>query len=149
MEKYVTPEKFAEISKGKKVESFPNEQFKQIGKDVYRVIPHNFKCTVEKVAKESYPWYLRMDEGTLSRFVKSIFGCEDYDVYRLNCDWFPLELVAGTEYGRYSSMTELSQKTGCLTFGYAGSGSAFFIGSKVNEAIKILRDNGFMFEYVK
>lgn len=149
MKTYVSPEQFARISKGKTVRNFPNELIKEIGGVTFQIVPHGLKCTVEKVAKESYPWYLRMDENSLAIVTKNLFGYSDTEVYRLSCEWFPEELVAGVSCGRYSSFTKLSKKTGFLEFGYAGSDSCFFIGSKVNEAIKILRDKGFMFEFVK
>lgn len=149
MTKYVSPEQFARISKGKVVISFPNELIKKIGGVIFQIVPHVLKCTVEKVSKESYPWYLRMDEDGLALVTKKLFGYSDTEVYRLSCEWFPMDLVAGVEHGRFSSFTKLSKMTGFLEFGYAGSDSCFFIGSKVNEAIKILRDKGFMFEFVK
>ena len=149
MTKYVSPEQFSRISKGKVVISFPNELIKEIGGVTFQIVPHGLKCTVEKIAKESYPWYLRMDEESLALITKKLFGYSDTEVYRLSCDWFPKDLVAGVEHGMFSSFAKLSKKTGFLEFGYAGSDSCFFIGSKVNEAIKILIDNGFMFEYVK
>lgn len=149
MTKYVSPEQFARISKGKVVISFPNELIKEIGGVIFQIVPHGLKCTVEKVSKESYPWYLGMDEDGLALVTKKLFGYSDTEVYRLSCEWFPMDLVAGVEHGRFSSFTKLSKKTGFLEFGYAGSDSCFFIGSNVNEAIKILRDKGFMFEYVK
>lgn len=149
MTKYVSPEQFARISKGKAVRNFPNELIKEIGGVTFHIVPHGLKCTVEKVSKESYPWYLRIDEYGLALVTKKLFGYSDTEVYRLSCEWFPTDLVAGVEHGRFSPFTKLSKKTGFLGFGYAGSDSCFFIGSKVNEAIKILRDKGFMFEYVK
>lgn len=149
MTTYVSPEKFARISKGKVVRSFPNELIKEIGGVTFQIVPHGLKCTVEKVSKESYPWYLRMDEESLALVTKKLFGYSDTEVYRLSCDWFPKDLVAGVEHGRFSSFAKLSKNTGFLEFGYAGSDSCFFIGSKVNDAIEILRNKGFMFEYVK
>lgn len=149
MKTYVSPEQFARISKGKAVRSFPNELIKEIGGVTFQIVPHGLKCTVEKVAKESYPWYLRIDEYGLALVTKKLFGYSDTEVYRLSCEWFPKELVAGVEHGMFSSFTKLSKKTGFLEFGYAGSDSCFFIGSKVNEAIEMLRNKGFMFEFVK
>lgn len=148
MKTYVSPEQFARISKGKVVRNFPNELIKEIGGVTFQIVPHGLKCTVEKVAKESYPWYLRMDEDSLAQVTKELFGYRDTEVYRLSCEWFPTDLVAGVEYGRFSSFAKLSKKTGFLEFGYAGSDSCFFIGSKVNEAIEILRKKGFMFDKV-
>lgn len=87
--------------------------------------------------------YLGMTFDDYSKTVKEMFGDDDARVFVLECDWFPTELVAGINNGRYSNTSSLSRKTGWIrTFGAI----ELFRAEMVKEAISILNKHGFKFD---
>lgn len=140
--KYVTPERFASISRGKDIKHYPNEWIKEIGGICYHIINPDMKYHVEEVSKNDYPWYLGMTYDNYSKQIQERFGEADARIFALRCDWFPTDLVAGVRNGRYNNMTSLSKKTGWIkTF----CNVELFRAERLPEAIAILNKNGFGF----
>lgn len=158
--KYVTPEQFAKLSKGKKVKSYPNPLVKEIADVTYKIVTPDTVCKISRLTEEQYIWWLGMSKETYSRGLKEYKSDSNAEVYELTVvgDWFPTDLIAGTVscnlgYGvtrnAFSMNTPLSDKTGYLQAnGSIGSASCLFMGSKVNEAIKILNKNHFNFKMI-
>lgn len=141
--KYISPERFSKVSRGKKVTNHPNEWFKDVDGIRYHIVNPNMKYKVSVLDRKSYPWYLGMTHESYSDHVKEIFGDDDSRVFVLECEWFPTELVAGVTNGRFCNTSSLSRKTGWIrSFGTI----ELFRASKVEEAIAILNKNGFMFD---
>lgn len=141
--RYVSPERFTSISRGKKVIDYPNEWFKDAGGIRYHIINPDMKYRITELDKKSYAWYLGMSYDSYAKHLKEIFGDEDARVFVLECDWFPTELVAGVSNGRYCNTSSLSRKTGWIrSFGTV----ELFRAEKIQEAIAILNKNGFMFD---
>lgn len=158
--KYVTPEQFAKLSKGKKVKSYPNLLVKVIGDVTYNIVTPDTVCKISRLTEEQYTLWLGMSKETYKNGLSKYKDDANSDVYKLTVEggWFPTELVAGTVscnlgYGvtrnAFSMNTPLSDKTGYLQAnGSIGSASCLFMGSKVNEAIKILNKNHFNFKMI-
>ena len=114
--------------------NFPNEVFKEIEKDGKSFIIHIIKpdviVTIKDITQSQKDWYL------LQKITDEVIS--------VNCLWFPKELFAGVEKRTYSSFTELSKKTGwILSNGSAGSNQEFFLKSKKQTIIDILKSNNF------
>lgn len=140
--KYVTSEKFTNLSKGKKVVDYPNPWFKDVNGIRYHIINPEMKYKIELLPKDSYLWYLGMSFESYTKHLKEVMNDEDPRVFVLSCEWFPTELVAGVVNGRFCNTSSLSLKTGWIRT----MNSDYFRASKVKEAIRILNANGFMFE---
>lgn len=140
--KYVTPEKFSKLSKGKKVVDYPNPWFKDVNGIRYHIINPEMEYKIELLPKESYLWYLGMSFESYSKHLEEIMNDEDPRVFVFSCEWFPTELVAGVTNGRFCNTSALSLNTGWIRT----MNSDYFRASKVKEAIRILNANGFMFE---
>ncbi len=141
--RYVSPEKFKKVSKGKKITDYPNQWFKDVAGVLYHIVNPDMEYKIYELKKESYPWYLGMTYESYSKNVKEMFGDDDARVFVLECEWFPTELVAGISNGRYCNTSSLSRKTGWIrSFGSI----ELFRSAKVHEAISILNKHGFMFD---
>ncbi len=141
--RYISPEKFSKVSKGKKVIHYPNEWIKDVNGIRYHIVNPNMEYKISELEQKSYPWYLGMTFDDYSKTVKEMFGDDDARVFVLECDWFPTELVAGINNGRYSNTSSLSRKTGWIrTFGAI----ELFRAEMVKEAISILNKHGFKFD---
>lgn len=141
--RYISPEKFSKVSKGKKVIHYPNEWIKDVKGIRYHIVNPNMEYKISELEQKSYPWYLGMTFDDYSKTVKEMFGDDDARVFVLECDWFPTELVAGINNGRYSNTSSLSRKTGWIrTFGAI----ELFRAEMVKEAISILNKHGFKFD---
>lgn len=99
--RYISPEKFSKVSKGKKVIHYPNEWIKDVNGIRYHIVNPNMEYKISELEQKSYPWYLGMTFDDYSKTVKEMFGDDDARVFVLECDWFPTELVAGINNGRY------------------------------------------------
>lgn len=140
--RYVSPEKFSKVSKGKKIVDYPNPWFKDVNSIRYHIINPDMEYKISVLEKKSYPWYLGMTYEDYVKETKEMFGDEDARVFVLECDWFPTELVAGVVNGRYSNTSSLSRKTGWIrSFGSI----ELFRAEMVEEAIFILNKYGFKF----
>lgn len=141
--RYVSPEKFSKVSKGKKVVDYPNEWIKDVNGIQHHIINPDMEYKISVLEKKSYPWYLGMTYESYSKAVKEMFGDGNARVFVLECDWFPTELVAGVTNGRYCNTSSLSRKTGWIrSFGTI----ELFRAAKVEEAISILNKYGFKFD---
>ena len=114
--------------------NFPNETFKEIEKDGELLLVHIIKpdviVTIKDITQSEKDWYL------LQKITDEVIS--------VSCSWFPQELFAGVEKGVYSSFTELSKKTGwILSNANAGSDQEFFLKSKKQTIIDILKANNF------
>ena len=114
--------------------NFPNEVFKQVNINGESVLVHIIKndivITIKEVSESDKDWYL-MQKIT-------------DEVISVSCSWFPKELFAGVEKRVYSPFTELSKKTGwILSNANAGSNHEFFLKSKKQVIIDILKANNF------
>ncbi len=114
--------------------NFPNEAFKEIEKDGESFIVHIIKpdviVTIKDITQSQKDWYL------LQKITDEVIS--------VSCSWFPKELFAGVEKRVYSSFTELSKKTGwILSNANAGSNQEFFLKSKKQTIIDILKSNNF------
>ena len=154
---FVTQEEFTQISKGKKVVSFPNPLIKEVDGVRYEIMTPQATCSVSAMPHDDYEWYIGASFEEYQRKVKELYGEENSEIIVISTNtkagyhWFPTELVCGTipvHIGagimreKFSIKTELAQKTGCMLKGEnAGSFECYFRSSKVNEAIRILRDN--------
>lgn len=144
--KYVSPARFERISRGKDVKNYPNPWIKDIAGVRYHIINPDMEYEITLLDKDSYPWYLGMTYEDYSKVVKELFDEDDAHVYVLRCDWFPTELVAGIQNGRYSNHAPLSQKTGWIrTFGNI----ELFRAGAVKTGIGILNSAGFKFDINK
>ena len=116
------------------IKEFPNENFKEINIDGEILLVHIIKpdlvVTIKDLTQDQKDWYL------MQKITDEVIG--------VNCSWFPKELFAGVEKRVYSSFTELSKKTGwILPRGNAGSNQEFFLKSKKQTIINILKSNNF------
>lgn len=133
-ELYVTERQFARIAKGaKNIVNYPNPIVKVADGVRYNIVKKGTKAEISKLPEKDKYWYLckPISEEVVRIEVKG---------------WFPTELVCGVARRTFSSETKLAQKTGCLTSymtGTSGSANMFFLASKVDEAIKILKKNHF------
>lgn len=152
--KYVTPQQFAKVSKGKKVKHYPNPWIKEIGDVCYQIINPEMEYEISLLDEKDFQWYLGMSPKSYAERIKELFGDDDTRVVVLNCDWFPTDLVVGTVPcqvvpwrvdSKYHWDTELSRKTGYIKH----QNDHYFRASKVSEAIKILNKHGFKFEMKK
>ena len=114
--------------------NFPNENFKEvnIGGETFlvHIIKPDIVVTIKDINQSEKDWYL-MQKIT-------------DEVISVSCSWFPKELFAGVEKRVYSSLTELSKKTGwILSNANAGSNHEFFLKSKKQVIIDILKANNF------
>ena len=114
--------------------NFPNEIFKEVEKDGKKFLVHIIKQDVVVIIRDltesEKEWYLMQKIET--------------DVISVSCSWFPKELFAGVEKRSFSPFTELSKKTGwLLSNGNAGSNQEFFLKSKKQTIINILKLNNF------
>ena len=140
--KFVTPQAFSKIAKGKKVVDYPNEWIKDVAGVRYQIVNPDMEYQITELRKESYAWYLGMTYEDYASTLKEMFGDDDARVFVLKCEWFPTELVAGIKDGRYSNTTALSRKTGWIrSFGNV----ELFRASCIEEAIAILNKHHFMF----
>ncbi len=144
---YLSEKVFKKISDGKNVVNYHNKYVKTIDDVDYYIMTDGVAIEVNQLSEEEKKYYCRVNTS------------EDVMMLELNNEgfktlgWFPTKLVAGvipTDVGggiirdRFSMNTPLSIKTGWLEKnGCAGSFTGLFLKSKVNEAIKILRENGF------
>ncbi len=142
---YVTPRKFAKLSKGKKVKHYPNECCKQVDGVNYFIVQPDIECKCYKMKPEEYCWFIGIKHEVFEEKAKDLWNEPNGDVYILECDWFPKDLVVGVENGRYSMRAELSRKTGWIQTQCLGSNCCAFTASGVKEAIKILNKNGYKF----
>lgn len=141
--RYVSPEKFSKVSKGKKVIDYPNEWIKDVDGIRYHIVNPEMQYKISELEKKSYPWYLGMTYDDYAKATKEMFGDDDARVFVLECEWFPTELVAGVVGGRFRNTSSLSRKTGWIrTFGTI----ELFRAAKVEDAIAILNKHGFMFD---
>lgn len=131
---YVTERQFARIAKNaKNIVNFPNPIVKEADGVRYNIVKKGTKAAISELPKENEYWYL------LKPFNEKVVRIEVKG-------WFPTELVCGVVGHTFSSESKLAQKTGCLVSymtGTSGSANMFFLASKVNEAIKILKKNHF------
>ena len=114
--------------------NFPNEIFKEVEKDGKKFLVHIIKPDVVVIIRDltesEKEWYLMQKIET--------------DVISVSCSWFPKELLSGVEKRSFSPFTELSKKTGwILSNGNAGSNQEFFLKSKKQTIIDILKSNNF------
>jgi len=133
---FLSESEYAEISKKMKgVKEYPNPYIKECGNVRYQIIPDGESFTTKVLTEEEKEWFA--------------FPPTDEEVVMLSVSvlgWFPTELIAGTDNGRFSMYTTLSEKTGWVSAkGTLGSRSALFLKSKVNKAIEILNGYGFYF----
>lgn len=145
--KVVTENKFAEISKGKAITSYPNEWYKEVEGQDYYIIPadETFKTTVLSDQEKRWWCAVNTDEEVVELSVTKMGR-------------FPHELVAGKKTHRLMGGllvdgvdmdTPLAKKIGWLDFtGNLGSRSGLFLKSKVNIAIEILNKHGMKFDKV-
>jgi len=135
--------KWQSLSKGKRVKDFPNPAVKEMDGVRYEIVD-NPTCTIRKLEEESYPWYIGLSKDV---FIEKYGG----EVYVLSVvgGFFPTDLVAGVKKGMFSEDTDLSRKTGWLHSRNLGTAGEAFNSSKVYNAIKILRKNGFMFDFIE
>lgn len=143
MFEYVSPKLFARLSKGKKVKDFPNPDVKEIDGVSYYIVD-NPTCMIRKLEENEYPWHLGLSHDTFTEK----YGSEDAYILKVSTGFSPTDLVAGVKKGMYTEDTPLSRKTGWLSSCNLGTASDAFCGSKVNNAIKILRSKGFMFDFI-
>ena len=130
--KYVTPEEFAKLSKGKKVKDFPNPLVKEIDGQSYNICTPECTCEVSKLPHDQYKWYIGASFEEYQQKAKEVFGEENSEIIVISTNtkagyhWFPTELVCGTipvHIGagimreKFSIKTELAQKTGCMLKG--------------------------------
>lgn len=137
---YLSESEYAEISKKMKgVKEYPNPYIKECGNVRYQIIPDGETFTANVLTEDEKAWFA--------------FSPTDEEVVMLSISilgWFPTELIAGTDNGRFSMNTTLSEKTGWVSAkGTLGSRSALFLKSKVNVAIDILNEYGFKFKKIK
>lgn len=95
------------------------------------------KITIEALDKNQYMWFLNRTHDKIG------------DVYMAidSKGWFPTELVAGVKERCFSEDTSLSRNTGWLKGnGCRGSMTEFFRADRINEAIKVLKNNGYKVE---
>ena len=114
--------------------NFPNEAFKEIEKDgklfIIHIISPDVIVTIKDITQSQKDWYL------LQKITDEVIS--------VSCSWFPKELFAGVEKRAYSPFTELSKKTGwLLSNANAGSNQEFFLKSKKQTIIDILKSNNF------
>ena len=114
--------------------NFPNEIFKEVEKDGKKFLVHIIKPDVVVIIRDltesEKEWYLMQKIET--------------DVISVSCSWFPKELFAGVEKRSFSPFTELSKKTGwVVSNGSSGSNQEFFLKSKKQTIIDILKSNNF------
>lgn len=141
--RYVSPEKFSKVSKGKEIVDYPNQWFKDVNGVRHHIINPDMEYKISVLEKKSYPWYLGMTYEDYAREINEMFGDDDARVFVLECDWFPTELVAGVVNGRFCNTSSLSRKTGWIrSFGTI----ELFRAEKVAEAISILNKHGFKFD---
>ena len=114
--------------------NFPNEIFKEVKKDgesfVVHIIKSDVIVTIKDITQSQKDWYL------LQKITDEVIS--------VSCSWFPKELFAGVEKRSFSPFTELSKKTGwVVSNGNAGSNQEFFLKSKKQTIIDILKLNNF------
>ena len=157
MEKYVTPQEFERLAKGKKVKEFPNPLVKEIDGVHYEIMKPEAMCKVMALPHEHYEWFLGCTFEEYQRMIKDKYGEENSEVIEIWTDtkagysWFPTELVCGTVpvslgYGivreMFSPKSDLAKQTGYLQQrNNTGSFACYFRSAKVNEAIRILNAN--------
>jgi len=141
--KYVSPTKWQAISKGKRVKDFPNPAVKEMDGVRYEIVD-NPTCTIRKFEEEDYPWFI----GLRKDLFMHKYGGEVYELTVVD-GFFPIDLVAGVKNGMFSEDADLSRETGWLSSRNLGTAGEAFNSSKVNNAIKILRKNGFMFDFIE
>ena len=117
-------------------ENYPNEVFKEIKKDGknfrVRIIKPDDVITIENVPDHDKNWYLTQKVSDSVKVI-SVF-----------CSWFPKDLLVGVDGKFYSPFAELSKKTGWLrTSADVGSCQAYFLASKKQVIIDILKNNNF------
>lgn len=131
---YLSESEFAEISKKMEgVKSYPNPYIKESGNVRYQIIPDGEEIAVRTLTDAERDWFAPNNKGqeVVIAFVSIL------------C-WFPIDLIAGVENGRYSQNTTLSEKTGWLSSSSAlGSQSVLFLKDKVDAALGILKEHGF------
>lgn len=145
---YTTEKKFKKISKGLEqyVHHYPNPDIKELNGIKYEIVPSDIRCTIQKLDREHYTWFLGMDFEEYKKFIEDVFNDDDPDVYKLEVSscWFPVDLIAGIKDGRYSIHSKLSEKTGYLT-SHSSSNIVLIRASKIQNAVKILNKNHFKF----
>ena len=146
--KYISKQKFDElIAKG--AQTFPNGRRLDFdGKEYYNC--EGITCSIYLMRPEHYKWYIGMSFGNYAQALVAATGNKQVDT-RIVClkvdDFFPTRLIAGVRNGKYDASTALSQKTGWLKGVGFRSTTEFFRVDRVKEAIKILRANGYNFEW--
>ena len=100
--RYISPEKFSKVSKGKKVIHYPNEWIKDVNGIRYHIVNPNMEYKISELEQKSYPWYLGMTFDDYSKTVKEMFGDDDARVFVLECDCSrqslsPASIMADTE----------------------------------------------------
>ena len=135
---YLSQQEFDTLSKGKEIVSYNNKYLKRIGDTYYHIVVDGVGIEVKLLSEEDKNYYcaIKTDEDVVE------LSLNDKGFRTLG--WFPTELVAGVKGGYINMDTPLSRKTGWLyKRDAAGSFTAYFLKSKVEEAIKILENNGF------
>ncbi len=135
---YLSQQEFDTLSKCKDVVSYKNKYLKRIGDIYYHIITDGVGIEVKLLSDKEKNCYcaVKTDEDVV------MLSLNDKGFRTLG--WFPTELVAGLKGGYVNMNTPLSRKTGWLEDTDAsGSFTACFLKSKVEEAIKILENNGF------
>lgn len=135
---YLTEEEYADVSKNKKnIKDYPNPYVNVIGNVRYQIIPSNEKCMSRVLTKREKKWFVSFPTNEDVVMLTVSKSCS-----------FPTELVAGVNKstGMFDMGNTLSDKTGWIKpNGCLGSRGALFLKSKVNVAIDILREFGFVF----
>ena len=136
MVQYIKEEDFGAFSKGKKVESYPNELVKNVDGEDVCIIPEGQKIVFRKMHQSDVLYYIgNVNEEVYEGTIK-IGG------------WFPTEIVCGTIRGMFSMQAPLSQECGWLqTNGSFGSKNDAFLASKVKVAAQKLEEAGFTVEF--
>lgn len=103
---YIKEVDFSEYARGKKVVSYPNPFFKEVDGVRVHIIATDLKCSMKLLSDEEKRWWCLFGEDVSK------------DIVKLECDWFPHEIVIGTTSGSnrevFSSVAELSKRTGYI-----------------------------------
>lgn len=146
MTKYIKEVDFEEYARGKKVANYRNPYIKEVDGLEVHIIATDLKCSMRLLSEEEKRWWCRFGKD-LSK-----------DIVKLECDWFPHELVigmkevviAGKVRKALTSDSKLSKHTGYIEGNDSlGSRCVLFDARFVNNAIGILRENGFDFQFYK
>jgi len=138
---FVKEKDFSKLAKGKEVKDYPNPYVKDVDGLRIKIIPANEKIVFRPMTEEEKKWYSVKEEGVVYVGRMTVLG------------WFPTELVCGVMrvpgyYDRFSANSPLAKETGWIdTNDNFGSRSDAFKAGKVNQAIRRLKDVGFVVEF--